>query len=365
MGGHAGGQIAAQLAIESFQNNFLAEQSSTIDQRLHNSLMAANARLKTQIDMVSELDGMGCTLVAAILRKECDLHWISVGDSHLYRFGPSRLSKLNADHSMAPQIDQQEASGEITAEQSRNHPNRNVLVSALTGNRIALIDQGNCKIAEHSQVMLATDGLDTLLPSEISQAIEQSKNPTKAIREILSKIQNQMLPDQDNTAIILTDRQQLKMTASREQKPLFSSRVLILLIIIGTAIVSSALTWGLIDPRSKVDDDLEQTAPISASPVAKPKEATSDRIVRPERSKLDKDSINSANVAQSSGNMPDSPTKPVPSQKFNQKTTKKTVPQKGLTPKSAEPVVKSTDNIEATDPVKPENLLPPSFTQSD
>ncbi len=69
---------------------------------------------------------MGATLVAAQLRGD-EVRWISVGDSPFYLVDAGRIERLNADHSMAPQIDALVARGMLTAEEAEHHPGRHTL----------------------------------------------------------------------------------------------------------------------------------------------------------------------------------------------------------------------------------------------
>ena len=99
MGGHAGGAVASKLAVEAFvhaveQGGGLADGAAGGQRRGRQGPRAAKP----------ELAGMGATLVAAQVRGD-EVRWISVGDSPLFLVSAGRLERLNADHSMAPQID--------------------------------------------------------------------------------------------------------------------------------------------------------------------------------------------------------------------------------------------------------------------
>src|SRR5690606_14838206 len=94
-------------------------------------------------------------------------YWISVGDSPLYLYRDGRLTRLNDDHSMAPQIDLMVRKGLIDPEIGRNHPQRNCLTSALTGDEISVIDCPDEPFAlqDGDLVLVASDGLQ-FLPDE-------------------------------------------------------------------------------------------------------------------------------------------------------------------------------------------------------
>ena len=77
---------------------------------------------------------------ADVVAFENRLYWISVGDSPLFLYRNGKLSQLNEDHSMAPQIDFMVKSGLMDPQVAANHPDRNCLISVLMGTRIPKID---------------------------------------------------------------------------------------------------------------------------------------------------------------------------------------------------------------------------------
>ncbi len=246
MGGHAGGQVAANLAISIFSEAFLKAANLSAKQRLHNALLSANDALKSRIANESDLQGMGCTLVAVIVSNG-SIHWISVGDSHLMVFRDGKLEKLNADHSMAPQIDKRVEDGELSAEQAQQHPDRNVLISALTGNRIGLIDQGNSELNDDEFVMLASDGLDTLLNDDILLTLASGKKPPSLVSNLLAKVNEKKLPHQDNTSIVICSGS--NQSAGMNQNRFLSSWAILAFAMLGVAIMASALIWVFISSK--------------------------------------------------------------------------------------------------------------------
>ena len=98
MGGHAGGAVASKLAVDAFVH--AVEQGGG----LADGLQDANAAVGEGAAGKPELAGMGATLVAAQVRGD-EVRWISVGDSPFFLVSAGKLERLNADHSMAPQID--------------------------------------------------------------------------------------------------------------------------------------------------------------------------------------------------------------------------------------------------------------------
>ena len=209
MGGHASGDLASRTIVaEMFANLTLGNLENDIDlpQLLQDALRHTNARLASRVKSTPSHSGMGGTVIAAVA-KDKKLYWISVGDSVLYLFRNETLSRLNEDHSMAPQIDLMLARGLLTAAEAADHPQRNCLTSALMGSTIAEVD---CPLhplvlKPGDIVILASDGLQ-FLPDPIIAAL-LLRAPRDGSRDIVQDLMDAVAmiddPEQDNTAIIV------------------------------------------------------------------------------------------------------------------------------------------------------------------
>lgn len=206
MGGHAAGDIAANLAIDVFSKSLSLQDHPCHEQFMH-CLDKANRALSDAVSQNSKYAGMGCTFVGLeIYNNQC--HWISVGDSPLFHISENGVKRVNADHSMASQLDAAAKMGEITQEEARNSSSRNVLLSALTGDKISRMDYSRTPliVSEGDWLILASDGIETISPEELKHIID---TPLEASAEaiskaILSEIIKRDKPKQDNaTAIVI------------------------------------------------------------------------------------------------------------------------------------------------------------------
>ena len=99
MGGHAAGNVASNMAVQTFNKHLTGNfPSEHLPQLLNEAILQANNSISETVRETAALKGMGCTLVAIVL-EENRLRWVSVGDSHLYICRDGQLRKLNADHS--------------------------------------------------------------------------------------------------------------------------------------------------------------------------------------------------------------------------------------------------------------------------
>lgn len=193
MGGHAGGAVASKLAVEAFIHS--VEQGGGLTDGLND----ANAAIGKGAVGKPDLSGMGATLVAAQLRGD-EVRWISVGDSPFYLAEAGRLERLNADHSMTPQIDALVARGMLTAEEAEHHPGRHTLREAVMGEPLTLIDKGSRRLGPDARLLLCSDGVQSLKPEQI---LAQVALP---VDRIISAVLGAAKEHQDNITVVKLER---------------------------------------------------------------------------------------------------------------------------------------------------------------
>lgn len=194
MGGHAGGAVASRTAVEAFVRAI--EQGAG----LPDGLAAANAAVARVAAGKAELTGMGATLVAAQVRGD-EVRWISVGDSPFFLVSAGILERLNADHSMAPQIDALVKRGMMTAEEAEHHPGRHTLREAVMGQPISLIDKGSRRLGPDVKLLLCSDGVQSLSEAEIAA------NAIKPVDGLIKAVLAAAKEHQDNITVIKLERQ--------------------------------------------------------------------------------------------------------------------------------------------------------------
>jgi protein phosphatase len=205
MGGHVGGERASTLACNGFVEAYREDDGLTAEDRLVKALEKANEAIADEVRLEPALDGMGCTLVAASLDAG-GLRWISVGDSHLFLYRRGELFLLNENHSLAPVLDRLAEEGQMSSQDALNHPRRHYLRSALTGEDIELVDlfAEGFPLKTGDWIILASDGIDTLPPEQITEIIERNaQHPAeKVATELVNATLAVDLPFQDNTTVM-------------------------------------------------------------------------------------------------------------------------------------------------------------------
>ena len=168
MGGHRGGARASRLAVSTFVDTF-RHAGGGVAARLRASLEAANAEVGRGAAEDAACAGMGCTLVACVVTDDGAAHWISVGDSPLWRLRggadeeDGAIDRLNADHSMRPVLEELVRLGRLAPDEAEG---AHQLRSALTGEELTLVDESAppVRLGAGDRVLLASDGLETLPP---------------------------------------------------------------------------------------------------------------------------------------------------------------------------------------------------------
>jgi len=195
MGGHAGGATASRLAVGAF---LMATESG---RSLRDALDAANDAVGEAARQDQALDSMGTTFVAAVVHGD-EVRWISVGDSPFYLATGGRLERLNADHSMVPQIEALAERGIITPEEAARHPGRHTLREAVMGKPLTLVDEGRRGLEPGDRLLVCSDGIETLDPAEIV------RQAPRAVQALIDAVLAAGAPGQDNVTVIRLEREE-------------------------------------------------------------------------------------------------------------------------------------------------------------
>ena len=228
MGGHAAGDVASKIVLTEVYSELkfhfadVEAFEAKAPEILRNIAELANDTLRQHTRTHPETEGMGATLVVPAL-VENRLWWISVGDSPLYLYRAGKLSQLNEDHSMAPQIDFMVSSGLMDAATAANHPDRNCLISVLMGTRIPKIDCPTkpAELQAGDIVVCASDGLQFLTNTQIERVLARYRKSrsTEIAERLLEEIGKLADPDQDNISFCIIKLNDASVRPKKAEKP--------------------------------------------------------------------------------------------------------------------------------------------------
>lgn len=204
LGGHESGAEASRIVVETFKeagSQGLFDSAEFRRQALRDTVEKANQRIANGVDPAHGQRGMASTVVAAVVAGG-ELSWVSVGDSHLYVWRGGRLAKLNEDHSQAGLMVR---SGQYKADDPEVQAVKSVLVSALTGRKLEIVDLPSrpFQVEAGDVLMLASDGLNTLEDDEIGQIVSDvhGEGAVRLSTVLLETVRGRRVDRQDNTTV--------------------------------------------------------------------------------------------------------------------------------------------------------------------
>lgn len=211
MGGHAGGSIASQLATQTVISHVRQsfgllpsgrEQTETAISLLKQAIAKGDAAIRHQASENPELQGMGTTVVIALLCLEPypQVAIAHVGDSRAYLIRNGTIRSLTTDHSFVQRL---LTEGQITAEEATNHPHQNLLLRALGADKQSSPDINLHKLEAQDIVLLCTDGLTKMVSENDMLAILSARDhsPSEACRQLIERANFQ--GGKDNTTVIV------------------------------------------------------------------------------------------------------------------------------------------------------------------
>lgn len=167
MGGHAAGEIASQLAVETIAKTYY-QREEVPEESLFLAFTKANREIWQAASRNSRQRGMGTTCTTMAI-SDSRLFMAHVGDSRAYLFQNGQLFQLSTDHTYVQTLVEQ---GVITPAEAEKHPERNVLTRAMGTHAKVEIDVVclSQSFQENDRILLCTDGLyDYLSNEEIAQ----------------------------------------------------------------------------------------------------------------------------------------------------------------------------------------------------
>ncbi len=192
MGGHAAGEIASRLAIETLQevlhrDDTLVKPMSAEDaaEWLRGAVVEANRRICDSIRLHEERRGMGTTVVALVHSGE-DAVVGHVGDSRMYLLRGGELARMTSDHSW---VNEQVKLGLMNDDTAQRHPMRNIVTRALGSRPDVLVDLTSLQIQPGDVFLLCSDGLNTMLEDEQIHAVmlAHRRDPEAACRALVEQ----------------------------------------------------------------------------------------------------------------------------------------------------------------------------------
>lgn len=184
MGGHAAGDIASRVAIESFEP-LVGPNPLNVNDATGAVSSANRLILETAVEH-PEMAGMGTTVAGlAVVTAAGAEHWqvFHVGDCRVYRFAAGRLTQLTVDHSEAEEMVN---AGRLSRDQARSYARRNVLTRSLGTRPPPQVDSLVFPPNSPERFLICSDGLTTEVDdTEIAEVLADEADPQVAAERLV------------------------------------------------------------------------------------------------------------------------------------------------------------------------------------
>ena len=199
MGGHMAGEVASRIAVEAFIENFNSSLkgrskkisankktdnlgSSQVKELLLKSIKSSNREVYSKAILQPGYYGMGTTFTGCYIQQD-KAYTIHVGDSRLYIKRGSEFTLLTSDHTIVGELFRR---GEISYEQTFNHPQRNYLTNVLGVAKDIDTDFNSYKVLPEDILLLCSDGLNSMLKDEdIANIIDKYKDAKDIAKNLI------------------------------------------------------------------------------------------------------------------------------------------------------------------------------------
>ncbi len=195
MGGAQAGEVASEMAVESFDGGL--PDGSPAD-ALVRVIEDANRRIHDRSRSEAQRAGMGTTVTAAYVGEQ-EVTIAHVGDSRAYVLRDGELTRLTRDHSLVGEL---VARGKLTEEQAETHPQRSVITRALGPEPEVQVDVQAYQARAGDVFMVCSDGLTSMVPeARVREVLEAAGTLGQAGRELIAAAND--AGGRDNITVIL------------------------------------------------------------------------------------------------------------------------------------------------------------------
>ncbi len=206
MGGHAGGEMASRLAVDTVNDWFMRNPLPTSGEvplaMVENAVHEANQAVFDYSRAHPDLQGMGTTLTLALLHGR-SAFLAHVGDSRAYLLRGGTLRQLSRDHTI---VADQVRSGRLSVEDAKKHPMRHTLNRVLGVREFIPVDTMMVELLPGDRLLLCSDGLTGMVPDDGLRAVltDPAYADGKAAVKVLVDQANAK-GGEDNITVVLAD----------------------------------------------------------------------------------------------------------------------------------------------------------------
>ncbi len=200
MGGHRAGDLASEYTVSMIREAVEKSMRNIPFQILKGAFQYANQRLIEKARESAAYEGMGTTLVAATVEGDM-AYVVNVGDSRLYKVG-KEIEQVTEDHSL---VEEMVRMGEISKEEARNHPERNIITRAIGAAETVEPDYFTAHLEPGECLLLCSDGLSNMVEDfRIKEILDRRTDIRTAVKELIDTANRN--GGRDNIAVVLVEK---------------------------------------------------------------------------------------------------------------------------------------------------------------
>jgi len=209
MGGHRKGEVASSMAVSHLGKRFSEINSigTKLDaiNWLNDNINEINKNIFTYAESNPDSIGMGTTVVVALLTKEY-LIFGNIGDSSGYVYKDKKLHKVTKDHTLVNLLVQ---AGDLTEEEAKFHPKKNVLMKALGATEKCELDIFDIIDNNYEGILLCSDGLTNMLTVEQVEKVlnDEELDIEEKVSKLIRKCNARGGTDNISIAYLLKDKE--------------------------------------------------------------------------------------------------------------------------------------------------------------
>jgi protein phosphatase len=197
MGGHAAGEVASRVAVDTAIETFNAGDGD-LASRLRAAIVAANRAVLAAAQQNRALAGMGTTAVALAVVGET-LCVANVGDSRAYRIRRARIEQLTQDHSVVAELVRR---GHLTEDEAMLHPRRHEVLRSLGFEWDLDVDVEPAEAAAGDVFLLCSDGLTGVVDDAEIATLCAKRRPSEAARALVDAANARGGPDNITVQVV-------------------------------------------------------------------------------------------------------------------------------------------------------------------
>lgn len=205
MGGHKAGEIASSIAINKLTTEFLKKEKLGDKESAINFIREMYSIINSEIfdytDEHIESKGMGTTLVMCLYTRDY-LLFGNIGDSSGFVMKKNKLFKVTHDHTLVNLLID---TGELTTEEAKTHPNKNIVMKALGAINPVEVDIFDV-VDDIDSILLCSDGLTSMLnDSQIEKVLNSELTLEEKVMRLIKRSNNRGGDDNISVAYLVKE----------------------------------------------------------------------------------------------------------------------------------------------------------------